>query len=115
MGLLKQPVERKLSALVGAQVTFEDLSVSVLSASVDGRGVTVAGDDAGTAVLTIERVRAELALAKALKKEFVIKSRTIEGPVLSVVRRADERTNLPRRLTLGDMTDEVEEVREEIE
>jgi hypothetical protein len=106
MGLLKQPVERKLSALVGAQVTFENLSVSLLSASVDARGVTVAGCDAGTPVLTIKRVRAELTLAKALKKELVIKSLTIEGPVLSVVRRGDGGTNLPRRLTLGDVAGE---------
>src|SRR5688500_10224175 len=101
MGLLQEPVERKLSALVGAEVTFENLSVSILSASVDARGVTVAGDDPAAPVLTIKRVRAELALAKALRKEFVVKSLTIEGPVLSVVRRADGRTNLPRRLTIG--------------
>src|SRR5688572_2773146 len=102
MGLLQHPVQRKLSALIGAEVTFEKLNVSLLGGSLDAYGVTVAGDDPSLPVLTIKRVRAELSLAKALKKEIVIKSLTIEWPILSIVRRADGRTNLPQRIKVAD-------------
>ena len=59
--------------------------------------MTVAGDDPGRPVLTIRRVRAEISVARALKKEIVIKSLSIEGPVLSIVKRATGGRTCPSR------------------
>jgi hypothetical protein len=102
MGILQQPVQAKLSKLLGAEVRFENLNVSLLGGSIEARGVTVAGDDPSEPVLTVRRVRAEISVPRALKKEFVIKSLTIEAPVLSVVRHADGRTNLPKPIKGAD-------------
>lgn len=96
MSLLQQPVQAKLSKLIGAEVRFGNFSVSLLGGSIEARGVTVAGDDPSQPVLTIRRVRVEISIPRALKKEIVVKSLTIEGPVLSIVKRAGGRTNLPR-------------------
>jgi hypothetical protein len=102
MGLLQQPVQAKLSKLIGAEVRFEHLSVSLLGGSIEARGVTIAGDNPAEPVLTIRRVRAEISIPRALKKEIVVKSLTIEAPVLSVVRRADGGTNLPKPIKPPD-------------
>lgn len=102
MGLLRQPVERKLSAMLGAEVTFEKLNFSLLGGSVEAQGVTVAGDDPAVPFLTIHRVRAEISLGAAMKKQFVVKSLTIEKPVVTAVRGADGRLNLPRRFRPND-------------
>jgi hypothetical protein len=102
MGLLQQPVERRLSAMLGAEVTFEKLHFSLLGGSVEAQGVTVAGHDPATPLLTIRRVRAEIALGAALKKEFVVRSLMIEKPIVTIVRGADGRLNLPQRFTPAD-------------
>lgn len=96
MNLLQNPIQRKLSALLGAEVAFEKLSISLLGGTIDAHGMTVAGDDPDLPVLTVARVRAEVAVGKALHGEIVVKSLTIDRPVMSVVCRADGRTNLPR-------------------
>ena len=77
-------------------MSFEKLSLSLVGGSLDAHGMTVAGDDRASPVLTVARIRAEVAVTKVLKGEVVIKSLTVQRPVLSVVRRADGRTNLPR-------------------
>lgn len=102
MGLLKQPVERKLSAMLGAEVTFDKLNFSLLGGSVEAQGITVAGDDPAVPFLTIRRVKAEISLGAAMKKQFVIKSLTIEKPVVTIGRSADGGLNLPRRFRPDD-------------
>ena len=97
LGLLQGPIERKLSAMLGAAVTFDKLDVSLLGGSVEATGVTVAGHDPAVPLLTIRKVRAEVSLGAALKKEFVVKSLTIEKPIVTVVRGLDGTLNLPRR------------------
>ena len=96
MSLFQKPIQRKLSALLGAQVTFDRLDVSLLGGSLDAHGLTVAGDRPADPVLTVGRLRAEIAVARALRGEIIVKSLTIERPVLSIVRRADGSTNIPR-------------------
>lgn len=96
MKLLHKPIQRKLSAVLGAQVTFDKLNISLLGGFFDAHGVLVAGDDANSPVLTIKRVRAEISLASVLKGEISVRSVIIERPVFSLVRRADGKTNLPR-------------------
>ena len=98
MALLQQPIQRKLSALLGADVTFEKLNLSILSGTIEAVGVTVAGEDRATPVLTIARVKAEVAVARALKGEIVVRSLTIQRPAINVVRRRDGTTNLPKRI-----------------
>jgi hypothetical protein len=99
VALLQQPIQRKLSALIGADVTFEKLNLSLLGGSIDAIGVTVAGRDKSLPpVLTIARVRAEVSIKRALKGEIVVKSLAIERPVVNVVRRSDGATNLPERV-----------------
>ena len=99
MGLLQQPLERRLSAMLGAAVTFEKLHVNVLGGSVEAEGITVAaGDGASSPLLTVRRAKAEVSLRAALKKEIVIRSLTIERPVATVIRHADGRLSLPARL-----------------
>jgi uncharacterized protein involved in outer membrane biogenesis len=97
MALLQQPIQRKLSALLGAAVTFDKLNLSLLSGTIEAVGVTVAGEDRSSPLLTVARVRAEVAVARALKGEIVVRSLTIERPVVRFVRRADGTTNLPKR------------------
>ncbi len=97
MGLLQQSIEKKLSAVLGTAVTFEKLNFSVFGGSAEAHGVVVAGSDPSVAFLTIRRVRAEISLGAALKKEFVVKSLTVEKPVITITRRADGRTNVPLR------------------
>lgn len=97
MGLISGQVERRLSSMLGVDVTFDKLNLSVLGGSVEAQGVTVAAADPATPLLTVRRVRAEISLGAALKKEFVVKSLTIEKPVLTVVRGADGKLNLPPR------------------
>lgn len=97
MGLLHHPVEKRLSAALGAPVTFDKLDVSLLGGSVDATGVTIGGDDPAVPFLTIRRVRAEIALGAAFRKEFVIKSLTLEKPIVTIVRGSDGQLNLPQR------------------
>ena len=97
MGLLQHSIQNRLSALLGARVTFDKLNFSLLGGSVDAHGVTVVTDDANTPLLTVRRVRAEISLRAAFKKEFVVKSLTIEKPVVTLVRGADGQLNLPNR------------------
>ena len=97
MALLQQPIQRKLSALIGAEVTFDKLNLSLLSGTIEALGVTVAGEDRATPVLTIARVKASVAVARALKGEIVVKSLTIERAVVNIV-RVGGKTNLPKRI-----------------
>lgn len=98
MGLFQFPIQNKLSALLGVQVTFEKFNVSLLSGTIEASGVVVAGPDASAPLLTVRRIKAEISIPRALKREIVIKSLAIERPVLSVVREADGRSNLPQRV-----------------
>ena len=102
MGLMRGQIERKLSSMLGVDVSFEKFNVSLLGGSIDAQGVTVSGADPSTPLLTVRRVRAEISLTAALKKEFVVKSLTIEKPVLTIVRGPDGKLNLPTRPTTSD-------------
>jgi len=95
VAILQSAIERKLSALLGAAVTFEKLNVSLIGGSIEAAGVR-AGE-----FLNIAKLRAEIAVGRALKGEIVVKSLTIERPAVSIVRRSDGTTNLPARRAPG--------------
>ncbi|HEY8665263.1 MAG TPA: hypothetical protein VIL86_01300, partial [Tepidisphaeraceae bacterium] len=96
---MQQSIERRLSALLGAEVTFEKFKLSLLGGSIEAGGVRVAaGAGAGAEpILTIGRIKAEISIARAMKKEIVVKSLAIERPRFTLVRRADGSLNLPGR------------------
>jgi uncharacterized protein involved in outer membrane biogenesis len=95
--MFRQPIQRKLSALLGADVAFDKLNVSLIGGVIEAAGITVTGEDKSLPpILTIGRVRAQIAVGRALKGEFVVRSLTIEKPVVHFVRQ-DGRTNLPSR------------------
>jgi uncharacterized protein involved in outer membrane biogenesis len=96
-GFLQQHIEKKLSSLLGAQISFEKLNVSILSGSVEASGVTISSQNASLPpILTVARIRAEIAVARALKGEIAVKSLVIERPMIQFVRR-DAQTNVPTR------------------
>lgn len=98
MGLVRGQIEKRLSAMLGLNVSFDKFNFSLLGGSVEAQGVTITGPDpSAPPLLTIRRVRAEISLGAALKKEFVIKSLTIEKPVVTMTRGADGRINLPSK------------------
>ena len=99
MSFLRQIFERKLSNALGAAVTFEEFKFSPLSGNVEVVGVKVAMPRFATPMLSIGRLSAKLHVARALKQEIVLKSLTVERPVLSIVCRADGSLNLsePKR------------------
>ena len=88
--------------MLGADVTFEKLNFSLLAGTVEAQGVTVAGHNPAVPVLTVRRLRAEIALGAAMKKHFVVKSLTLEAPVVTLARGADGRLNLPTRFRPTD-------------
>jgi uncharacterized protein involved in outer membrane biogenesis len=87
MAIIQPAIERKLSALLGVPIKFEKLSVSLLGGSIEATGVT-AGD-----FLTIAKVRADVAVTRALKGEIVVKSLTIERPEVVIKPRAKRVAN----------------------
>ena len=109
MSFLRQMIERKISAAAGASVTFEDFKFNPISGSIDIKGVKVAVPRFATPMLTVDRVVAKVAVARALKQEIVLKSLAIENPVLSIVYRSDGSLNFDEtrkvRAAAGDLNE----------
>jgi uncharacterized protein involved in outer membrane biogenesis len=96
MKFLQDTIEKKLSQLLGRRVSFEQLNISPLSGQIDAEGMTVAGDEPNQPLLSIFRISAKIAMAKALAGQIVIKSLVIDGPTLNVIRHRDGSMNIPR-------------------
>ncbi len=97
MKLLQQPLEEKLSNLLGSKVTFGWLKISPLSGRLEAANMIVAGDMPDQPLLTIRRIEAQISVAKALAGQIVVKSLLIEGPELFLIRREDGSLNVPKR------------------
>ena len=82
MRLVREQIEKRLSRMLGAEVTFEKLNLSLLGGSIDAQNVVISTPGGGTPLLTVRRVRIEVSLAAALRKEVVVKSVTIEKPTV---------------------------------
>ena len=100
MAILQPVIERKLSSLLGAKVTFDKFSVSPVKGLIEAAGVRVASDDAATPLLTIVLVRAQISMKQAIKGEIVVKSITVEKPVIHL-----ESGQLPHRLPAAPSED----------
>jgi hypothetical protein len=98
MRLVRQQAEKRLSAMLGAEVTFEKLNFSLLSGTVDAQGVTVTvGRTGQQPILTIRRIKAEVSIGAAFKKELVVNALTIEKPIVHLYRDAGGQLNLPKK------------------
>ena len=91
MEFIRRFIEEKISRATGQEVRFGKVSFSPLSGGVEVRELTV-----GT-FLTVRKIEAKIAVARALKQEIVLRSLAIEGPVLTIARAADGKSNLPTR------------------
>jgi hypothetical protein len=83
MAIVQGVVERKLSALIGAKVTFQTFHFSLLTGTIEAAGMRV-GDNEASPLLTIVLVRIAVSIKSALKGEIVVKSITVEKPVLAL-------------------------------
>jgi uncharacterized protein involved in outer membrane biogenesis len=90
-------IEKKLSRLLGAQVTFGNVSISLLRGSVEADDMVVAGG--GRPLLKIKHIKAEVSIAKAMSGQIAIKSLLIDRPVATIVLKADGTTNLSGKHT----------------
>ena len=109
MRFIRRPLQRKLSQLLGAEVTFERLDVSLVGGSVDAQGLVVAGSAPGAPpLLTVRRLRAAISVSKALGKEIVVKSLTLERPELNLTGPAPRAapTGLPSPVAEGEDADD---------
>jgi uncharacterized protein involved in outer membrane biogenesis len=97
MKLRQQPIEERLSNLLGAKVTFGWLKISPLSGRLEAENMIAAGDTPDQPLLTIRRIEAQIAVTKALAGQIVVKSLLIEGPELFLIRREDGSLNIPKR------------------
>jgi hypothetical protein len=97
LNFFQQPIEKKLSRLLGGQVTFEGLKVSPFAGRVEAGGMRVVQASGTDPVLCVRRISAEVSVAKALTGEIQIKSMSIEGAVINLVRAVDGGLNLPRK------------------
>jgi len=97
MKFLQQPIEKKLSALLGAKVTFARLSISPLSGKLEAEGMRVEGESGDRPLLSVGRIEAKMVVAKALMGQIVVKSLVVERPEVFLVRREDGTLNIPPR------------------
>jgi len=91
MKFLQQPIEKKLSSLLGAKVTFQRLKISPLAGKLEAEGMIVAGDSPNQPLLTVARIEAQIAVTRALAGQLVIKSLIVEKPEIFLNRQIAER------------------------
>jgi uncharacterized protein involved in outer membrane biogenesis len=90
MKFLQQPIEKKLSSLLGAKVTFQRLKISPLAGKLEAERMIVAGDSPDQPLLTVGRIEAQIAVTRALAGQLVVKSLVIERPEIFLNRQAIE-------------------------
>jgi hypothetical protein len=93
--LLRKPLQKKLSSLLGMEVRLGEVKLSLMKGTLDVRDVLVLGAG-GETVLTVERVKAEVSVAGVFKKEIAVKSLAIERPRLAIVQDGAGRLNVLR-------------------
>ena len=89
MDFIRRFVEQKISRATGAEVRLGKFSFSPLAGAVEIQDLSV-----GT-FLTVRKIEAKIAVARALKQEIVVRSLAIEGPIVTIRRNSDGSLNLP--------------------
>lgn len=97
MSFIRQLIEKKISTAMGAAVTFGDFKFSPMSGTVELENVKLAAERFVPPFLSIGRIEASIAVARALRGEMVLKSLTIDRPVLLLNIHADGKSNLPAK------------------
>jgi hypothetical protein len=97
MSFIRQLIEKKISTAMGAAVTFGDFKFSPMSGTVELENVRIAAERFVPPFLSIGRIEASIAVARALRGEMILKSLTIDRPVLTLNIHADGKSNLPAK------------------
>src|SRR5215831_2623121 len=97
MSFIRQLIEKKISTAMGAAVTFGDFKFSPMSGTVELENVRIAAERFVPPFLSIGRIEASIAVARALRGEMILRSLVIERPVLTLNIHADGKSNLPAR------------------
>jgi uncharacterized protein involved in outer membrane biogenesis len=97
MKFIQQRIEKKLTALFGANVSFERMKISPFAGKVEAENMTVAGESPDQPLLTIRRIEGQIAVAKALAGQISVKMLVVEGPEVFLMRRPDGSLSIPPR------------------
>jgi uncharacterized protein involved in outer membrane biogenesis len=97
MSFIRQLIERKISSVTGAAVTFGDFKFSPMSGTIEVLGLKVATERFAAPFVSAVRIEAKVAVTKALKGEIVVKTMTIEKPLLNYTIRSDGTSNFDRK------------------
>jgi hypothetical protein len=97
MSYIRQLIEKKISTAMGAAVTFGDFKFSPMSGTVEIDYVKVAAERFVPPFLSVGRIEASIAVARALRGEMILRSLTIDRPVLTLNIHADGKSNLPAK------------------
>jgi uncharacterized protein involved in outer membrane biogenesis len=79
---LEELLEKKLSDLLGGVVTFDRVKLSPLSGKAEVLNLAASARGEAKPFLTVARIDAKIAMARALKQEIAIQSLRIERPVV---------------------------------
>jgi hypothetical protein len=77
---LEDLLEKKLSEVLGAEVSFDRVKLSPLSGKLEVLNLAAIAPGESQAFLTIARIEAKIAMARALKQEIAIQSLRVERP-----------------------------------
>ena len=77
---LEELLEKKLSEVLGADVTFDRVKLSPLSGKVEVLNLKATLPFSTTPFLSVPRIEAKIAMARALKQEISVQSLRVERP-----------------------------------
>jgi hypothetical protein len=97
MSFIRQLIEKKISSATGAAVTFGGFKFSPMSGTIEARNVKIAAERFVPPFLSIDRLEAQVPVARALRGEINLRSLIVERPVLTLNVHPDGTTNLPAK------------------
>src|SRR3954471_4598682 len=97
MSYIRQLIEKKISTVMGAAVTFGDFHFAPMSGTIEIENVKVAAERFVPPFLSAGRIEASIAVARALRGEMVVRSLTIDRHVLTLNIHSDGKSNLPAK------------------
>src|SRR5437870_4465024 len=97
MSFIRQLIERKISTVTGATVTMDEFKFSPISGTIEAVHLKMAAERFVPPFLSVERMQAKVAVARALRGEIVLHSLSVERPVFIYAIHSDGKTNLARK------------------
>src|SRR5438477_5480189 len=101
MSFIRQLIEKKISSVTGATVMFGEFKFSPMSGTIEAFNVKMAAERFVPPFLGIDRIEMQVAVAKALRGEIIIKSLVIDRPLMIFQIHSDGKTNLMRKKPTG--------------